>query len=131
MRSRIKPTWTDRKHYFDKGIVICKEWEQFSNFKIWALENGFQEGLEIDRKDNKGNYEPSNCRWVTRLVNNCNRSNTIFVTYLDETLPLPLLAEKLGWEFKKYDLIRRRLKRGWSIDKAINQPIETKFYKKI
>lgn len=57
------------KFYGEKGITICNEWlMSYSSFKSWALLNGYDDNLQIDRKDNDGNYEPSNCRWVNRNV---------------------------------------------------------------
>ena len=53
--------------YGARGIGICDEWKNdFSSFYQWAIGNGYKEGLSIDRIDNDGNYEPSNCRWVGR-----------------------------------------------------------------
>lgn len=55
--------------YGGRGIKVCKEWQSSSNFLKWAYENGYADNLEIDRIDPDGNYEPSNCRWVTKAEN--------------------------------------------------------------
>lgn len=57
------------KSYGAKGISICKEWLNYINFKIWALENGYRDNLTIDRINNNGNYCPENCRWITKEKN--------------------------------------------------------------
>lgn len=54
------------KYYGAKGVIICKEWlDNPLKFKEWALSNGYSDDLSIDRIDNDGNYEPSNCKWST------------------------------------------------------------------
>ena len=59
------------KYYGERGIKICNEWKNnYITFKNWALRNGYQNNLTIDRIDNDGNYEPSNCQWITRGKNN-------------------------------------------------------------
>lgn len=66
MRSRcLTASNKDYGNYGGRGITVCKEWDDFSVFRSWALSNGYKEGLSIDRKNNDGNYEPSNCRWAT------------------------------------------------------------------
>lgn len=56
-------------HYGGKGINVCEEWMQSSKFIDWALNNGYEYGLTLDRVDSNKDYCPSNCRWVTRSVN--------------------------------------------------------------
>jgi len=61
--------------YGGRGIKVCEEWlNDFKAFYDWSISNGWQEGLEIDRIDNDGNYEPINCRYVTTTENNHNRN---------------------------------------------------------
>jgi hypothetical protein len=60
----------DKKNYLLKGIRICDEWKKsFSCFREWSTNNGYREGLTIDRINSNGNYEPDNCRWVTLSEN--------------------------------------------------------------
>lgn len=62
--------------YGGRGITICDEWKD--NVKVfcdWAIKNGWQKGLKIDRIDNDKNYEPSNCRFVDVVVSGRNRRN--------------------------------------------------------
>lgn len=67
---------SDRYYRYGKrGIIICKEWlDDYVNFRTWALKNGYSDELSIDRIDNNGNYEPSNCRWTTNEVQANNKS---------------------------------------------------------
>lgn len=66
-------------NYGGKGVLVCDEWlgdNGFSNFYKWALENGYKEGLTIDRIDSNGNYEPANCQWITRSENTIKANKT-------------------------------------------------------
>jgi hypothetical protein len=63
-------------NYIERGIRVCDEWaHSFEAFKAWALANGYQDDLLLDREDNDRGYEPGNCRWVTMLESNRNKRN--------------------------------------------------------
>ena len=65
------------KWYGGKGIKICDEWlEDSNNFINWSLENGYKEGLTIDRIDSSKDYCPENCRWISRKENAKWKSST-------------------------------------------------------
>lgn len=66
--------------YGGRNIKVCQEWlESFRDFETWALANEYAVGLQLDRINNDGNYEPGNCRFVTSKVNNSNKSNNTYV----------------------------------------------------
>lgn len=73
MRRRCNGRCTNHQYYGDKGISYCTEWDDFDVFAAWAIENGYQPGLEIDRIDSDMNYTPNNCRWVSHKKNSRNR----------------------------------------------------------
>lgn len=70
----------DYYRYVGRGITVCQEWrESFEAFETWALANGYSKGLQLDRINNDGNYEPGNCRFVTPKENSSNRSSNTYV----------------------------------------------------
>lgn len=104
--------------YGQRGITVCKEWcDYYEVFKEWAIANGYQDNLTLDRIDNEGNYEPSNCRWATQKEQQNNRRNNHLLTYNDETLTVSQWNEKLG--FPRGTISQRLNKLGWSVEKAL------------
>lgn len=70
MRQRCSnPSCRVWKWYGGKGVRVCDEWLQYDNFKAWSIAHGYRDGLHLDRIDPTGNYEPSNCEWVTHREN--------------------------------------------------------------
>ena len=108
--------------YGGRGITVCEEWlHDFQAFYDWAMANGYRDDLTIDRIDVNGNYEPSNCRWVTQKEQQNNRSNNHRITYNGETLTAMQFAEKYKMN---YSTLITRLSRGWSIEKIMSKHLK-------
>lgn len=100
-----------------KGITVCDEWkDDFKAFYDWAMSNGYEEHLTIDRIDNDKGYSPDNCRWATVKEQNQNKKKVRFITYNGKTQTIPEWTKELGLG---KETIRERLKRGWSESEAI------------
>ncbi|MFA5398120.1 MAG: hypothetical protein WC346_19060 [Methanogenium sp.] len=104
--------------YGSRGIKIFEEWlNDYTKFHDWALNNGYKEGLYIDRINNNGNYEPSNCRWISNKKNTNNTRKNNHILYKNKTYTIQ--------EFSEFCKISRttlvsRLKLGWNLEKIVN-----------
>ena len=115
------------KRYYDygeRGISICNEWLEWSNFKRWALSNGYSDNLSIERIDNDKDYEPSNCKWILKNDQSKNRRFCNWITYNGETHDLTDWAKILG--IKRTTLSARIMTRHWDIEKAFTTPVMNK-----
>ena len=99
--------------YGGRGIAVCDRWLSFENFLLDMGER--PEGLTLDRANNDGDYEPGNCRWVTRLeqMNNTRRNKLVF--FEGETKTLAQWCREKGLNYNK---AKHRLNRGWEPEKA-------------
>jgi len=125
--NKKQPKYND---YGGRGIKICKEWENsFECFYNWCLNNSWGKGLEIDRVNNNGDYEPNNCRFVSRSINmNNTRANTI-IEYNNEIKTLAEWAEKLNIPYGR--LAQRINKLKMPIELAFsNEKVKRRFHKK-
>jgi len=117
----LNPNSAVYHHYGGRGITVCPEWMEFEPFYQWAIENGYRPGLTLDRIDNNGNYEPSNCRWVTRRQQMLNTRRNKRLTFNGETKTLKEWADDLRFE---YHVLRNRIARGWSVRRAFTTPLQ-------
>lgn len=116
---------TGFKHYGGRGISMCDEWQSdFMTFYNWSINNGYREDLSIDRIDVNGNYEPSNCRWITMKEQQRNTTVNRIITYNNETHCLAEWAEIL--EINKETLNTRINKLKWTIKRAFSEPVRKK-----
>jgi hypothetical protein len=114
--------------YGERDIKIFIEWKNdFKAFYSWAINNGWKKGLQIDRINNNGDYEPTNCRWVTSKVQSNNTRRNILVTYERKQYTLSQLCEKLNMN---YSTIYYRIT-GMKMDiiEAIKKPSRYKISK--
>lgn len=118
------PTNTVYRYYGGAGISVCKSWRKsFQRFAAWAKSAGYQDGLTIDRfPDKKGDYKPSNCRWVT-LKDNCrNRATNHEITAFGETKLVVEWAEDSRCRVSETTLRQRFSRYGWDAERAIVTP---------
>ena len=108
------------KNYGNKGIIVCDEWKNdFMSFYNWAMKNGYEEHLTIDRINVNGNYEPSNCRWVNMAVQQNNRSNNRILEYKGQKKTITEWAKYCGLSYRN---LYYRLNNGYTIEEAIEKP---------
>lgn len=108
--------------YGGRGIRVCNEWkDNFRSFRDWSEANGYADGLTIDRLDNDGNYEPSNCRWSTRKEQNNNQRSNIRITYDGNTYTASQWADIMGINRSS---IYKRISRGYPVERILQEYIE-------
>lgn len=97
MRKRCdNPNIARSKNYCLKGIKYCEEWNTFENFKEWALANGYEDNLTIERIDNDKGYSPDNCTWIPLCEQAKNRTTNHFLEYNGEIHTLTDWSKILG-----------------------------------
>lgn len=123
MKTRCcNPSMKSYALYGGRGINVCTEWaNSYEAFRDWSLRSGYVDDLSLDRIDNDGNYEPTNCRWATREQQSNNRRSNRLITANGSTKTMAEWARESGI---RYTRIYKRLKRGWSEEKAVLTPVK-------
>jgi hypothetical protein len=125
LRRCLKESRHEYKNYGEMGIFVCLEWENdFKTFYNWAINNGYSENLTIDRIDPFGNYEPSNCRWITNKEQQRNRKHHVSIYFNGEF--------KRAWECELIagvpaNIIRQRIACGWTPERVVTEGVHREF----
>ena len=119
MKSRCyNPECKAYKNYGGRGITIFQDWlDDFNNFYEWSIKNKYEKSLSIDRINVNGNYEPTNCRWVTNLQQQNNRRNNHFITLNEQTHTCAEWSRITGIPA---GTITDRIRRGWDAERILN-----------
>lgn len=110
------PTATSYPRYGGRGITICPAW--LGSFTAFMLDMGTRpEGMSLERKDNNGNYDPTNCKWATPIEQAGNTRKTRLIEHNGKTLPLSVWAREAGMLPSK---LHKRLNDGWTMERALD-----------
>lgn len=115
----IYPSQEAYKNYGGRGITVCDEWaNDFYKFKDWALNNGYNDTLSIDRIDVNGNYCPDNCKWATRKEQSNNQRSNIVLEYNGEKHTAAQWADIMGIS---HSTVYKRIYRHRPIDIVLKE----------
>ena len=112
------PRVINYERYGGRGIKVCARWNKFANF--FADMGVAPDDKTIERIDNNGNYEPTNCRWATWPEQYRNRRNTVFLRLNGITKSLTEWSDETRL---KQSTIYTRLRRGWTTKQALTEPL--------
>ena len=105
-------------NYGARGIFVCEEWKGSKPFLEWAIANGYDRSLQLDRIDNDGPYCPSNCQFVTRSQNLSHTRHNVFASAFGETKTLRQWSRDVRCRCS-YRRLGTRIRRGWNTERAI------------
>lgn len=130
-KERLYQTWKNMRRrchdpknkrweqYGGRGIAICHDWDDYNQFRKWAMANGYTDELTIDRINVDGNYCPENCRWADAKTQANNISRNRIIEYRNKEMTMSELADYLGLS---YSALQHRIERGWDMESIANIP---------
>lgn len=110
--------------YGGRGITYCEEWEKFEPFYDWAMYNGYDDSLTLDRINVNGNYCPENCRWTTKKEQANNTRRNVFIEYNGERKTITQWAEE--YHIGISTLYNRYKYLNWSFEECLTVPVKKK-----
>lgn len=132
-KTKLYKVWSNMKYrchnknspfyhrYGGRGIKVCEQWlSNFKEFKNWSFNNGYRDGLSLDRIDNNKGYYPENCRWVNQTIQNRNKENNIWLTHEGRTKLLIDWSKELGIE---PNILHDRIRAGWTIKEVLTTEV--------
>ena len=117
------PAAKDYPKYGGRGIKLCARWQKYDGF-LDDMGRRPTEMHSIERIDNDGDYEPSNCRWATRLEQQQNKQNTFFVNYRGKLVSFPDAWRSSNSAISQ-STARARVLRGWSLEAAFSLELQS------
>ncbi len=118
-----QPSYPSFEQYRSRGITVCERWRTFENFLADMGERP-SASHSLDRIDNDGNYEPSNCRWATKQEQANNRATNVLVHYRGRDFTLAELARETGVSIEIIRCRLRRSKKQWTVEGALSLPAQ-------
>lgn len=110
------------RFYGERGIKMCDEWfVDFVAFYEWSHQNGYKDGLQIDRIDTNGDYSPDNCRWVSKITQANNTRRNLNITMNGQTKTMAEWCKELGLN---YHSVQTRTYKGWDPILALTTPFD-------
>lgn len=110
--------------YGARGIKVCSQWlDNFAAFRDWALQNGYEESLTIERKDNNKGYEPDNCEWIPLSEQSKNRRTCRIIEAFGEAKRVPQWVDDPRCVVNGHALRTRIDTYGWDAERAITEPV--------
>lgn len=126
-RKRLNSIWSDMRrrcnnskqiNYHGRGITVCPDWDDsYIVFRKWALNNGYDNKLSIERIDNNSNYSPENCKWITMAKQAQNKRNSRMLEYKGKVLCAAEWARKYNIPYKTF---HKRIQNGCTMEDALN-----------
>lgn len=119
MQRCYNPKESGYPDYGQRGITVCQSWHDVKNF-IADMGGTYKPGLSIDRRDNDGGYSPSNCRWVSRMVQANNMRSNVLIEIDGRKASIAVWARRFGINPQT---VYARIRAGWDTVEALRHPV--------